>query len=704
MRIPKLASVFVVVVCMLAYLIYTKRHYSMYALALYRGPAISQTDTTAGGSFRYGVMFDAGSTGTRIHVFKFLHKPHEVPKLARETFKAITPGLSAYADDPEQCTAGLMELFEVAKGSVPSSLWNNTPLVLKATAGLRLLPGEKATQLLNKVRAVFSESPFLSRHDAVSIMDGTDEGISAWITVNFLTGSLGGAYSSTVGMLDLGGGSTQITFSPQDEKTIQTSPIDYISSIQMFNTSYTLYSHSYLGLGLLSARLAVLGGVEGQDAPGNVELVSPCLAPEHSSQWKHGDVIYTVKGQKEGEPAYESCLTKVEKVLYKKVQKAPETSDVDFYAFSFYYDLAADLGLIDGQKGGTVKVSDYSDAAKRVKSPFMCLDLTYISVLLQELGFHPDKVLKLARTIDHVETSWALGAIFHYMESNRSLEIVRKLNSTVAMLVLIRPSSTPQCCDDHFLFSKHLTGSGGIRGRLRTASTPPPAESPDVGYRTSPSCRASPPIHRLPVPTTPSLHPAALPVPLHRAPRRLSGSSSERHLHLRIVWISPSQTGKMGNEASYPLEMCSHWKRFKKLDLDNSGSLSVEEFMSLPELQQNPLVQRVIDIFDTDGNGEVDFKEFIEGVSQFSVKGDKEQKLRFAFRIYDMDKDGYISNGELFQVLKMMVGNNLKDTQLQQIVDKTIINADKDGDGRISFEEFCAVSRPPSRCPPRRHP
>ena len=46
-------------------------------------------------------------------------------------------------------------------------------------------------------------------------------------------------------------------------------------------------------------------------------------------------------------------------------------------------------------------------------------------------------------------------------------------------------------------------------------------------------------------------------------------------------------------------------------------------------------------------------------------------------RIYDMDNDGYISNGELFQVLKMMVGNNLKDTQLQQIVDKTIIMYDK---------------------------
>jgi hypothetical protein len=63
-----------------------------------------------------------------------------------------------------------------------------------------------------------------------------------------------------------------------------------------------------------------------------------------------------------------------------------------------------------------------------------------------------------------------------------------------------------------------------------------------------------------------------------------------------------------------------------------------------------------------------------------------------AFKIYDIDKDGYISNGELFQVLKMMVGSNLKDAQLQQIVDKTIIHADVDKDGKISFDEFCTVS------------
>jgi serine/threonine-protein phosphatase 2B regulatory subunit len=81
--------------------------------------------------------------------------------------------------------------------------------------------------------------------------------------------------------------------------------------------------------------------------------------------------------------------------------------------------------------------------------------------------------------------------------------------------------------------------------------------------------------------------------------------------------------------------------------------------------------------------------------------------ITVAFKVYDMDRDGYISNGELFLVLKMMVGNNLKachircsqslfglqyylgqDQQLQQIVDKTIMEADKDGDGKLSFEEF----------------
>ncbi|KAH8174121.1 EF hand domain-containing protein [Sarocladium implicatum] len=129
-------------------------------------------------------------------------------------------------------------------------------------------------------------------------------------------------------------------------------------------------------------------------------------------------------------------------------------------------------------------------------------------------------------------------------------------------------------------------------------------------------------------------------------------------------------------------------KRFMKLDKDNSGTVDRDEFLSLPQISSNPLATRMIAIFDEDGNGDVDFQEFVSGLSAFSSKGNKEQKLRFAFKVYDIDRDGYISNGELFIVLKMMVGSNLKDQQLQQIVDKTIMEADLDNDGKISFEEF----------------
>ncbi|KAI3363570.1 hypothetical protein L3Q82_012155 [Scortum barcoo] len=445
MKRPKLAGVFLFVVCLLTYLMFVKRHYTdtkpnTSRLPPHRQPSSGRLGgegpaSTDGLNFQYGIMFDAGSTGTRIHIFKFQIENKATPKLAHETFRAIKPGLSAYVDDPQKCTAGIVELLEVAKSSVPSSIWSVTPVVLKATAGLRLLPGEKAKQLLDKVRLVFLESPFLSRDDSVSIMDGTDEGISAWITVNFLTGDLHSADSPTVGILDLGGGSTQITFSPQDEKTIQTSPIDYIRSFQMFNNTHTVYTHSYLGLGLMSARLSILGGVDALPLGGSTELVSPCLAPEYSGSWEHADIIYTVKGQKAGDPVYEACLTRVEKVLYRKVVKAAEAADMDFYAFSYYHDRAVDLGVIgtspdppgpEEKTGGTIRVSDYVDAAKRVcsglsvsrlQSPFLCLDLVYISVLLQDLGFPPHKQFKLARTIHQVETSWALGATFHYIES-----------------------------------------------------------------------------------------------------------------------------------------------------------------------------------------------------------------------------------------------------------------------------------------------
>uniref|UniRef100_A0AAQ4QMV0 Ectonucleoside triphosphate diphosphohydrolase 6 n=1 Tax=Gasterosteus aculeatus aculeatus TaxID=481459 RepID=A0AAQ4QMV0_GASAC len=423
MKRPKLAVVLLLLGVLLAYLMFMKRHYGASEPDAYRAPPPPQRGpaklaVAPGRNSQFGIMFDAGSTGTRIHVFEFQMET------STTTVAAVIICLSLTVR-PLQCAAGLTELLKVAESSIPPSSWTLTPVVLKATAGLRLLDGAKAKHLLDTVRALFTDSPFLSRDDSVSVMDGTDE-----VTCSSLSpGDLHSPDASTVGMLDLGGGSTQITFSPQDEKTIQTSPIDHIRSFRMFNSTHTVYTHSYLGLGLMSARLSVLGGIEAPPLEGSTELVSPCLAPESSGSWEHADVVYRVTGQKAGEPVYEACRTKVEKVLYRKVVPVSEAADVDFYAFSYYYDRAVDLGLIGEETGGTVRVVDYMEAAKRVcssrpvsplQSPFLCLDLVYISVLLHELGFPPNKQFKLARTINQVETSWALGATFHYIEFLKS--------------------------------------------------------------------------------------------------------------------------------------------------------------------------------------------------------------------------------------------------------------------------------------------
>jgi serine/threonine-protein phosphatase 2B regulatory subunit len=95
----------------------------------------------------------------------------------------------------------------------------------------------------------------------------------------------------------------------------------------------------------------------------------------------------------------------------------------------------------------------------------------------------------------------------------------------------------------------------------------------------------------------------------------------------------------------------------------------------------------VVSIFDKNKDGTISFEEFVTGLSAL-YSNDEEAKITFAFKVYDLDDDGYITNGELFKVLKMMVGSNLNDMQLQQLVDRTIIKADEDFDGKISFMEF----------------
>jgi serine/threonine-protein phosphatase 2B regulatory subunit len=142
------------------------------------------------------------------------------------------------------------------------------------------------------------------------------------------------------------------------------------------------------------------------------------------------------------------------------------------------------------------------------------------------------------------------------------------------------------------------------------------------------------------------------------------------------------------------LQLKRLYKRFKRLDKDNKGGISREEFLSIPELAMNPLSPRILSLFDTRHEDVVDFRNFIEILSIFRGTNtvSREQKMKFVFRLYDVNEDGYITADDLTEVLRLMVGQHLTDEQIREIVETTIHQADTiDYDGKLSFEEFSRV-------------
>jgi len=126
---------------------------------------------------QYALMVDAGSTGSRIHVYRF-NNCGDTPELEHEDFKMTKPGLSSFKEDAEGAARSLDVLLDVAMKSVPEKLKSCTPIAVKATAGLRLLGDQLSKNILNAVRhRLETQYPFpIIEKGGVEIMDGSDEG------------------------------------------------------------------------------------------------------------------------------------------------------------------------------------------------------------------------------------------------------------------------------------------------------------------------------------------------------------------------------------------------------------------------------------------------------------------------------------------------------------------------------------------------
>ena len=350
----------------------------------------------------YTLVIDAGSTGTRIHVYEF----QKCPKFAKnrnnstmqeyhlvdELFAEVKPGLSSYANKPEMAALSLLPLVRKAKLRVPRNDHSKTLLSVRATAGLRLLEEYQVRGIVEAIKKRLSREPF--KLVDVKVIDGEEEAYLAWKTVRFLQKEegLGAA------VMDLGGASTQVVFAI-DDKVVHDNILDnqHFMITKLKEREVAVFKRSYLGYGLMEVRKKVKNNFFKTFGKNTTEKF-PCMQAEGGNFEKCSQIIKNT--------LFDSTME------FSKVPKI--SSNRPIVAFSYFYDRTIPLGLKSpitpkGLEAIGKRLCGGEIMAEEVEGEW-CLDLAYLHGLLTngyKLG--DGHKVNVVKQIDGWETGWALG-------------------------------------------------------------------------------------------------------------------------------------------------------------------------------------------------------------------------------------------------------------------------------------------------------
>ncbi|XP_070837290.1 ectonucleoside triphosphate diphosphohydrolase 7-like [Chaetodon trifascialis] len=242
-------------------------------------------------ALNYGIVVDCGSSGSRVFVYYWPPhngNPHTLLDIRqmrdrdrKPVVKKIKPGISTLAKTPTQASDYLHPLLSFAAAHVPQNKHKETPLYILCTAGMRLLPdSQQAAILEDLVTDVPLEFDFLFSHSHAEVISGKQEGVYAWIGINFVLGRFDHADEEdatvevttgsqnqqpisrrrTVGIMDMGGASLQIAYevpsaitfsSPQEEEAGKSVLAEFNLGCDVEHTQhvYRVYVTTFLGFG-----------------------------------------------------------------------------------------------------------------------------------------------------------------------------------------------------------------------------------------------------------------------------------------------------------------------------------------------------------------------------------------------------------------------------------------------------------------------
>ncbi|CAO3608359.1 unnamed protein product [Mucor fragilis] len=139
-----------------------------------------------------------------------------------------------------------------------------------------------------------------------------------------------------------------------------------------------------------------------------------------------------------------------------------------------------------------------------------------------------------------------------------------------------------------------------------------------------------------------------------------------------------------------PEQIQEYREAFQLFDKNGDGSVSAAELgVVLRSFGMNPTDAELHDMVsdvDADGNGNIDFEEFLNLVKDLKSGGKDTDDLREAFKVFDADGNGVIDRSELRKVM-----SSLNENLTEEELDAMIKEADANGDGQISFDEFKAM-------------